>query len=98
MSNARQRWAERLARYHASGQTVTAFCAAEGVSAPSFYSWKRKLAETTRPTTLVPIQLTASPAAAIELVLISGTILRLPPSYSPHDLATLLATLEARSC
>jgi hypothetical protein len=95
MSAARQRWVERLARYSASGQTVAEFCSDEGVSTPSFYLWKRKLAE---PTPLVPIQLTPSPDTVLELVLRSGAILRLPPDYSPHDLATLLATLEARSC
>jgi hypothetical protein len=45
MSATSDRWAERLARFVAAGQTVTAFCADEGVSVPSFYTWKRKLAD-----------------------------------------------------
>ena len=98
MSDARQRWSERLARYRDSGQTVAAFCADEGVSVPNYYHWKRKLAEMPRSTPLVPIQLTASSPTALELVLPSGTILRLPTDYSPQYLATLLITLEARSC
>ena len=36
-------WRQRIDRYLASGQTVAAFCEAEGVSAPSFYQWKRRL-------------------------------------------------------
>jgi transposase-like protein len=36
-------WADRLKRFAGSGQTVAAFCAAEGCSMPSFYQWKRKL-------------------------------------------------------
>jgi transposase len=47
MSQARQRWTERLDRYRQSGLTVTDFCAEEGVSVPSFYLWKRKLASPT---------------------------------------------------
>jgi transposase len=40
---ARQLWVERLARFSASGLRPAEFCAAEGVSLPSFYSWKRRL-------------------------------------------------------
>jgi transposase len=98
MSAARQRWTERFARYRLSKQTVAAFCADEHVWVPSFYLWKRKLAAATQAPLLLPIQLTALPPAAIELVLPSGTLLRLPADYSPHQLATLLTTLEARSC
>ncbi len=34
-----------MARYAASGQTVTEFCKAEQVSQPSFYHWKKKLGD-----------------------------------------------------
>jgi hypothetical protein len=40
----RQRWAERLDRFRSADQTVAQFCAAEGVSVPAFYQWKRRLA------------------------------------------------------
>jgi hypothetical protein len=36
-------WSERLERFASSGQTVSEFCRAEGVSSASFYQWKRKL-------------------------------------------------------
>lgn len=36
-------WRGMLERQAASGLSVTAFCRQESVSAPSFYSWKRKL-------------------------------------------------------
>ena len=39
-----QLWTERLERFAQSGQTVVQFCRAEGVSQPSFYQWKKKLA------------------------------------------------------
>jgi hypothetical protein len=40
-----QQWAERLERLAQSGQTVAQFCQDETVSVPSFYQWKKKLAD-----------------------------------------------------
>lgn len=40
----RRLWRQRLGRFARSGKTVAAFCAAEQVSVPTFYQWKRKLA------------------------------------------------------
>ena len=39
-------WQERFARYAKSGETVSSFCAREGVSSQSFYWWKKKLSVT----------------------------------------------------
>ena len=39
------RWREILKRQASSGLSVREFCAAEGVSQPSFYAWRRKLRE-----------------------------------------------------
>lgn len=36
-------WSERLRRFEQAQTTVAQFCAAEGISQPSFYQWKRKL-------------------------------------------------------
>jgi transposase len=33
---ATRRWVERLDRFRQAGQTIAAFCAAEGVSVPAF--------------------------------------------------------------
>ena len=44
-----QQWVERLERFAQSGQTVVQFCQAERVSQPSFYQWKKKLADQARP-------------------------------------------------
>jgi transposase len=100
MSAAAHRWTERFARFATAGQTIAAFWAAEGVSEPSFYAWKRKLAS--RPATspsLVPIHLTPTLAdVGLELVLPSGSRLRLPADYPPEQLAVLLRGLEGRPC
>ena len=37
-------WRERLARFRRAGISVVQFCLDEGVSAPSFYVWRRRLA------------------------------------------------------
>jgi len=36
-------WNERLDRFDSKKQTVAQFCAEEGVSATSFYQWKKRL-------------------------------------------------------
>ena len=38
-----QQWSDRFKRFVNSGQSVTQFCRAEGVSQPAFYQWKKKL-------------------------------------------------------
>lgn len=42
-------WQLRFQRQVASGLSVTAFCAREGVSPAGFYSWKRRLAAAPKP-------------------------------------------------
>ena len=39
-----QQWKQRFDGYRTSSLTVAQFCKAEGVSVPSFYQWKKKLA------------------------------------------------------
>ena len=36
-------WRELMRRFDASGKTVTAFCAAEGLGASSFHRWRARL-------------------------------------------------------
>ena len=39
-----QEWQARLDRFEQANTTVLRFCDREGVSVPSFYQWRRKLA------------------------------------------------------
>jgi hypothetical protein len=99
----RQVWVERLARFPTSGLSPAQFCAREGVSLPSFYSWRRRLlTETDSPGTaptgdaspgprLLPVRL-AQANAVPELVLPGGAVLRIPPGC---DLAFVRALAEA---
>jgi len=43
----RRLWQQRLRRFQQGHLTVAAFCQAEGVSAPSFYQWRRVLGRST---------------------------------------------------
>jgi transposase len=99
----RRQWAERLERFRRSGQTVAQFCDAEGVSAPSFYVWKRTLAaKTAAPSPVpVPIHVTPSPSpptAAIELALPSGAVVRFPTGIPADLLVAVLRGVEGRPC
>jgi transposase len=100
----RRLWAERLDRFRRANQTVAEFCTAEGISAPSFYVWKRTLAgEAKSPNpvtpTLVPIRLTPSPAGPpIELLFPSGTVLRFPADTRPEVIAAVVHAVEGRPC
>jgi transposase-like protein len=64
-STTRQIWADRIDRFEQASQSVAEFCAAEGVSAASFYQWRRKLrpkiSTTTALARFVPVGLPEEP-------------------------------------
>jgi len=101
----RELWEERLARFPASGLTPAQFCALEAVSLPSFYSWKHRLAtETTPPEQvpdrgprLLPVRL-SRPDPAVELVLPTGVVLRLPPGCDLAWVRSLVTALGGAPC
>jgi len=45
-----RQWRRRMERFHQGRQSVTEFCRTEGVSAPSFYQWRKRLARQPRAT------------------------------------------------
>lgn len=99
----RRQWAERVERFRRSGQTVAQFCAAEGVSEPSFYVWKRTLATESAPPlptpAIVPIRLTPSPVpTGIELSLPGGAVVRFPADIRADLLVAVLRGVEDRPC
>lgn len=98
-----QTWVQRFKRFAASNRTVSAFCAAEGVSESNFYLWKRRFAQT-QPTSatatpmIVPLRIGPTPPAHIELATPSGNILRFPADTRPELLVAVLRGLEAPPC
>ncbi len=74
----RAQWVERLKRFEKDGRTVAAFCAAEGVSTWSFYTWRRKLgavAGAERPKRALVT--TATPAAGAGVSFIDAGVARM---------------------
>ena len=63
-------------------QSVAAFCRQEGVSAPSFYQWRKRLAQRPRPAEEAgdfrPVRLVSPAAVTVQLP--GGTQLHVPTS------------------
>lgn len=104
-SSSKERFWRRMVRqWRSSGLSVRAFCAEQGLSEPSFYAWRRTLAERDAATVrFVPLTVTPAPrsvsaddgsAGALELVLEAGRRLRIGPGFDGPTLARLLALLE----
>jgi hypothetical protein len=103
-SSKEQWWRNQMRQWHSSGLSVRAFCAAQGLSEPSFYAWRRTLAQldaTAVP--LVPLTVKPEPkpaiaddpsVAALELVLDAGRRLRIGPGFDGPTLVRLLALLQ----
>jgi hypothetical protein len=108
-----QFWRGVLRRWEGSKLTVSRFCAGHGVSVPSFYAWRRIIAERDREPrapshsteardrpAFLPVNVTpALPSPLLEVVAGSGRIVRIPSNFDAETLRRLLAVLEeASSC
>jgi transposase-like protein len=99
-----QFWRRMLRQWQRSGLSVRAFCEQHDLSQPSFYAWRRTLAERdAQAVAFVPVEvlsdtLTLSPSEAaaggLELVLAGGRVLRIGPAFDAPTLRRLLAALE----
>jgi hypothetical protein len=90
-------WRERLARFRRSGETIADFCEREGVSTPTFYAWKRRLAghttngQATRRSAPLFVPLSLGPVAAgVRIVLPGGAVVELPPAADERLLRTCI--------
>jgi len=97
----RRRWTADVARdalsaLAESGLSVSAFAAREGLDAQLLYVWHRRLGSSTA-TTQSFIEVTSAAVALIEVVLRSGHVVRLSPSFDAAALARLLEVLESAS-
>src|SRR5207302_536966 len=98
-----------LARFPNSGLSPAQFCAQEGVSLPSFYSWKRRLSTAGRGShtaadaahdpgpRLLPFLLSPAPPA-VGLVLSPPAALPIPPACDLTFVRALVAALGDTSC
>jgi transposase len=95
-------WQQRLQRFASAGLSVADFCDQEEISTASFYAWKRRLGPLTLPTEpattdFVPVRLVPA-APALELLLPSGSVLRIGPDCDPALLRQVLALLGVAAC
>jgi hypothetical protein len=94
-------WRRTLKAFAASGRSVRAFCAARQLAEPSFYAWRRALAQRdTAPVdapalpAFVPVRVSDTAGGVIEIALAGGRCLRLRGPVDRVALAEVLAVLE----
>jgi transposase-like protein len=95
-----------IAALERSGQSVSIFAADHGIDPQRVYLWRRRLGEAER-TTFREIVVRppvahfdpVSHVAPFEIALVSGDVVRVPPSFDAAALARLLEVMvQARSC
>jgi hypothetical protein len=98
-----QFWREALSAWRESGQSIRAFCAGRALAEASFYGWRRELArreqakpKVQRRSPFVPVRIL--PDAVLEVVLVSGVVVRVPPAADAATVAKLVAALGAPAC
>lgn len=97
-----QFWRDLIQRQRHSGQSIRAFCESQGVSAPSFFSWRKRLSQDRPRSQFVPVQIDVESASAppgrIEIRLNEGTCVRVEPGFDAQSLRDVLAVLEPPPC
>ena len=93
-------WREVLRRQLQSDLTVRDFCEVEGVSAASFYNWRRRLAEAESMADVpafVPISVAQQPQTipCVEIVLSADVTIRVPEGTTRQTIVEVLAAVEA---
>jgi len=76
----RAQWVARLSRFEKDSRTVAAFCATEGVSTWSFYTWRKRLAAASgaeRPRRAVATATAPTPPEAVAGSFIDAGVARL---------------------
>lgn len=92
-------WRKVIGGFDSARHTVRTWCAEQGVSEPSFYAWRRELAERDRATgrdavQLVPVEITAREPATVAIEWSGGLRLSVPVEC----LNEVLDVLAARRC
>jgi hypothetical protein len=105
----RQFWQMVLDTFKSSGLSIRQFCKQEGLSEPSFYSWRKRLTqvdesdavkeEVSQPDPFIQVSLPTEKHGGLELVLSSGHTLRISSPADSQTLTTVLSALcEAGLC
>lgn len=88
-------WRERLRAQQASGLSIAAWCKQEGISAWSFYAWRKRLAEPEPGAPLIAVPLPGmTPGPMLELHTPGGYLLRLSSAEQLSWLPAILAAMR----
>ena len=100
----RAAWSQRVARWEVSGCPAREFASREGVSEGRLVWWRNKLRKERRQgamamagprfVELVPGVAVSGPGPALEVVLCSGTVIRVPAGSDDAAAARLVCALE----
>jgi hypothetical protein len=99
-----QFWQMAIETWRGSGLSVRQFCTKEGLSEPSFYSWRKKLAgddserdnqDKAEPSVFIEVAMPQNASAVIELLLTSGNTLRISAGVDSATLSTVLSVVRA---
>jgi len=99
IADRQQYWREAIERQQASGQSMVAFCAREGLSPASFHAWKRRFRRPRGKTgkaakqALVPVQIVGDALGRLEVQWPDGVVLR----AQGCDMQTIGAAVAALS-
>ena len=105
----RQFWQMVLEKFQSSGLSVRQFCRQEGLSEPSFYSWRRRLTQArnsdgiskpeTQSEAFIRVSIPPSQPGCLELILAAGHTLRIPLDIDGAFLTGVLSALtQAKLC
>ena len=104
----RQFWQMVLETFNSSGLSVRQFCQQEGLSEPSFYSWRKRLSKPQKSSVtkgqpqsdqFIQVSMPTAKSGALELVLASGHKLRIPSDIDTTFLTGILSAVkQAKLC
>ena len=91
----REFWAERMARYRDSSLSVKEFCTREVISQPSFYYWRKKLADEVARTvpTFLPVTVDGEDGPAATIALPGGASMELSRKIDEATLRRILGAV-----
>ena len=100
----RQFWQMVLETFQSSGLSVRQFCKQEGLSEPAFYSWRKKLIKRDEPkkgkqkdmssSAFIKVAMPKNKSFVLELVLSSGSILRISSGTDSQTLSNIISVLH----